>query len=90
MDTQVGGWKKRVCSQKIGTKEKQRGAGSQGLEGGWRMAEEASAVKTLCGETTVCGVPGVLEEGKARWKEVSLVSNRELTETLRHQVKDMD
>lgn len=54
------------------------------------MAEEASAVKMLCGVTTVCRVPGVLEEGKARWKEVSLVSNRELTETLRHQVKDMD
>lgn len=32
------------------------------------------------------GAEIVLEEGKARWKEVSLVSNRELTETLRHQV----
>lgn len=60
------------------------------MESGWRMAEEASAVKTLCGVTTVCGVPGVLEEGEACWKEVSLVLNRELTETLRHQVKAMD
>ena len=46
MDTQVGGWKNRVYSQKIGNKEKQWRAGSQGLESRWRMAEEASAVKT--------------------------------------------
>lgn len=64
MDIQVGGWKKRVCSQKIGNKEKQRRAGSQGLESGWRMAGEASAVKTHSGAMTVCGAPGVLRVGR--------------------------
>lgn len=57
MGIQVGGWKKRVYSQKIGNKEKQQRAGSQGLESGWRTAGEASAVKTHAGAMPECGAP---------------------------------